>query len=137
MVEGKIDKDFYFVMPNMAAAMEGETFVAALVLCANPDRIPFFWPVRAIDENRSNAYTDTAHTAIKMAVDKWVKIRANQKPGAGYYDIFIAKGDLGAPVFPANDMDSYMKLLTSSVPEGRIIKAPDHPIFYHKVEGRP
>ena len=82
-IEGKIDKDFYFVMPAMAAAMEGETFKAALVLCVNSYGVPFFWPVRALDEDRANAWTESAHNALKLATTKWVKIRANQKPGRG------------------------------------------------------
>jgi hypothetical protein len=136
IVEGKIDKDFYFVMPQMAAAMEGETFKAALVLCVNMHQIPFFWPVRALDEDRANAWTDSAHTAIKTAVEKWVKIRANQKPGAGYYDVSTAKGELGEPEFPAKDAASYMTLLSAATPPERKIGTPDHPIFFHKVEGR-
>jgi hypothetical protein len=136
IVEGKIDKDFYLVMPSMAAAMEAETFKAALVLCVNMHQIPFFWPVRALDEDRSNGWTDSSHTAIKMAEDKWVKIRANQKPGAGYYDVFAAKGELGEPEFPVNDTDGYMELLKSAMPKERMIATPDHPIFFHKIEGR-
>ena len=136
IVEGKIDKDFYLVMPQMAAAMEGETFKAALVLCVNMHQIPFFWPVRSLDEDRANAWTEFAHTAVKMASEKWVKIRANQKPGAGYYDVNYAKGELGEPEFPISDDDGYMELLKSAMPPERIIAAPDHPIFFHKVEGR-
>jgi hypothetical protein len=89
-----------------------------------------------MDEDRSNNWTESSHTAIKIAEDKWVKIRANQKPGAGYYDVFAAKGELGEPKFPANDEAGYMELLKSAMPAERIIATPDHPIFYHKVEGR-
>ena len=129
-------KDFCFVVPAMAAPMEGETYKAALVLCVNSHGVPFFWPVRALDEDRANAWTESAHTAVKLAVTKWVKIRANQKPGAGYYDVYSAKGDLGEPEFPATDAASYLALLNAATPPERKIGAKDHPIFFRKVEGR-
>jgi hypothetical protein len=134
--DGKIDKDFYFVMPSMALAMEGETFQADLVLCVNSHDVAFFWPVRLLDEDRTNAWTESARDAVKQATTNWVRIKSNQKPGAGYYDIILAKGDLGEPKFPVTDQEGYLRLLNAATPSARKIAAPDHPIFFHKIEGR-
>jgi hypothetical protein len=122
-------------MPQMAAAMEGETFKAALVLCVNTHGIEFFWPLRELDKDDGNRWTSSAWTAVKLATENWVKMRANQKPGAGYYDTFIAKGDLGEPEFTIRDIDGYMALLSDATPPERKIKTIDHPII-SKVEGR-
>jgi hypothetical protein len=135
--DGKIDKDFYVVMPQMAAAMEGETFKAYLVPCVNKHQIPFIWPVRILEaDDKASSWVDTRHLAVEMAEGKWVKIRANQKQGAGYYDIFQAKGELGEPEFPAKDATSYLQVLDEAIPKERKIATPDHPIFFKKIEGR-
>lgn len=134
-IEGKIDKNYYFVMPQMAAVMEGETFECALVLCVNSYGIEFFWPVRKLDGDDSNRWISSAWTAVKLATENWVKMRANQKPGAGYYDTFTAKGDLGEPEFTVKDAAGYMALLKGATPPERKILTSDHPII-SKVEGR-
>jgi hypothetical protein len=134
-VDGKIDKNYYFVMPQMAAVMEGETSKQALILCVNTHGIPFFWPIREREVGNDNWWTESAWDAVRRGIEKWVKIRANQKPGAGYYDVRTAKDDLGAPEFPTSDEAGYMALLNAATPDERKIKNLDHPIIA-KVEGR-
>jgi hypothetical protein len=134
-IEGKIDKNYYFVFPQMSAAMEGESFKMALVLCVNTSGIEFLWPLKERLVDDDNRWTNSAWNAVKIAQDKWIKVRANQKPGAGYYDYFAAKGDLGEPEFSVSDEDGYMTLVNAATSEERKIKTPDHPIMA-KVEGR-
>jgi hypothetical protein len=121
----------------MAAAMEGETFKAYLVLCVNKHQVPFIWPVRIPDvDDKPSGWVESRNDAVELAEGKWIKLRANQKQGAGYYDIFPAKGELGKPEFPAHDAASYMAVLDEAIPKERKIATPDHPIFFKKIEGR-
>jgi hypothetical protein len=129
--DGRIDKDFYIVMPSMAVAMEGETFKAELRLCVNTHEVAFLWPRRVPEEGQSNANWETGD-AVKAAEKQWLRM----VPKHGQYQLRVSKGDLGEPQFPATDPDGYKRILNVSVPIERRIADREHPIFYYKVEGR-
>jgi len=74
-------------------------------------------------------WNSTSLLAIKTAETKWVRIESNM--AAGQYEIIIASGDLGDPIWPPQTMDE----LVLQCFEGRIINTADHPLI-RQLEGR-
>ena len=53
----------------------------------------------------------------------WTRVAANMS--GGYYDIYVATGQLGSPVFPDLSIDEIISLAF----RGRVIDTVDHPII--------
>jgi hypothetical protein len=67
--------------------------------------------------------------AIRTAEHSWVRIESNM--AAGQYEIIVASGDLGEPVWPPQPMGE----LVLQAFEGRIIDTADHPLI-RQLEGK-
>jgi hypothetical protein len=64
-----------------------------------------------------------------MGETSWVRVESNME--AGQYQVIVAQGDLGPPVWPIQSMDQ----LVLQCFEGRIIQSDDHPLI-RQLEGR-
>jgi hypothetical protein len=121
--EDKQDREFYFVSPNMMAAMLGETTPVILVTAMNRQKVSFLWPVKVANDNSSgNAWQDSAQQGCEVAKKTWVRLVADMSLGA--YRIWAAQGDLSEPEWPGKSLNELLEIAF----RGRVIESEDHPV---------
>ncbi|MEA3188529.1 MAG: hypothetical protein QOD99_2359 [Chthoniobacter sp.] len=91
-----------------------------LVTAVTRNGTPFMWPLRA---NADNSWTRSAHDAVQVAVEKWIRLRSNHEAGA--YEVMAAINQTAAPTWPAMNFAKLVELAF----RGRIIDSPDHPVL--------
>jgi hypothetical protein len=92
-----------------------------LILSANTSGLVFFWPVGLPGEDgRPNAWNESSMEAADRAKTHWVRLRSNMD--GGYYDVFVADGDLGEPEWPDKPMGELLRVAL----RGRFIDSFDH-----------
>jgi hypothetical protein len=121
--EDKQDREFYFVAPNMMAAMLGETTPVILVTAINRQKVSFLWPLKVANDNSSgNAWQDSAQQGCEVAKKTWVRLVADMSLGA--YRLWAAQGDLSEPEWPGKPLNELLEIAF----RGRVIESEDHPI---------
>ena len=122
VVDWKEDREFYVVVPNVAAELPGECVSVALYTCINRQGVARLWPIklpgpdgRVIEWHRSQA------EAAELAIHSWVRIRSNKSLGA--YDI-IQGPATPEPEWPA---ETFQQLVRIGFRD-RLIDSLDHPI---------
>lgn len=119
------EKETYLVMPGVAAALPGETNLVTLRLAVSRQGAIFLWPVSEPSlEGRENAWHASARAAAAKAETDWVKVVANMAQGS--YDLFVAPGALGSPVWPEK---SLREILSIAFGEQFIIRDAGHPVI--------
>jgi hypothetical protein len=119
------DRQHFLVTENMLAELADELAPMCLYLAITRQQNPFLWPVRI--RGMDGRYLDwhrSAHEAAELAMEHWIKIRANME--AGMYDTFIATAE-GIPE-PRWPEESFEQILATAFPADRIINSPDHPV---------
>ena len=121
--EDKQDREFYFVAPNMMAAMLGETTPVILVTAMNRQKVSFLWPLKVANDNSSgNAWQESAQQGCEVAKKTWARLVADMSLGA--YRIFAAQGDLSEPEWPTKPLNELLEIAF----RGRVIDSEDHPV---------
>lgn len=125
ILEIKAEHETYLVLPTLAAEIPGETRQVTLRLTVSRQGAVFLWPVPdpSID-GRENPWGSSARTAAAKAEENWVRMVANMPQGA--YDVFVAPGSLGTPVWPDK---SLRDILTIAFGEKFIIRDAGHPVI--------
>jgi hypothetical protein len=125
ILELKQEKEFYLVMPGVAAALPGETTLVTLRLTVSRQEAVFLWPIPELRlDGRENAWNPSRRAAAAKAETDWVKVVSNMAQGA--YDLFVAPGALGSPVWPDKSMRD---ILSIAFGENFIIRDAGHPII--------
>ena len=125
ILELKDEKETYLVMPAIAAELPGETRLVTLRLTVSRQGAVFLWPVAEPNiEGRETGWGTSARAAAAKAVDCWVRIVANMSQGA--YDVFVAPGALGTPVWPEKTMRD---VLSIAFGDSFIIRDAAHPVI--------
>jgi hypothetical protein len=125
ILELKEEREIYAVMPEVAAALPGETRIVELRVCITRAGTIFLWavPLPAAD-GRENAWHKTARAAAELSETEWVRMVANM--GAGCYDILVAPAGISEPLWPNA---SFADLLRVAFGGGRLIDSVDHPVI--------
>ncbi len=124
------DREHYLVTLALAPLLGSMASPKVLRLAVDNSGTPYLVPEPVVDPSgRPNLWNSTSLLAIKTAETKWVRIESNM--AAGQYEIIIASGDLGDPIWPPQTMDE----LVLQCFEGRIINTADHPLI-RQLEGR-
>jgi hypothetical protein len=124
------DKESYLASPSLAARLGGMAAPKVLRLAVDNAAVPRLIAAPIPDPNgRPNLWNTSYANAIQTAEKRWVRIESNMS--AGQYEIIIASGDLGDPIWPPQTMDE----LVLQCFEGRIINTADHPLI-RQLEGR-
>jgi hypothetical protein len=117
------EREVYLVCPALVRELSEEVSPVTLYTTINRQGVVSLWPVRLpSSDGKIIEWWRTAREAAEMAIDKWVRVKANMALGA--YDISIASGSIPEPEWP-----------TLSFRELRIafrdfhIDSPDHPII--------
>jgi hypothetical protein len=125
ILELKTEREFYAVLPEIAAAIPGETRPVMLTTCISRQGNVFLWPVPLPSgEGRELAWHTTAREAANCAEKAWVRILSNM--GAAAYDIYEAPASIAEPAWPEHSLQDLLRVAFGG---GRLIESMDHPVI--------
>jgi hypothetical protein len=120
--EDKVNREIYLVQRDLWTELAGEVFPVCLLLAINRQGDLFMWAAKLPgSDGRSNAWSDSALAAARLAETKWVRVAANMQ--GGHYDVYEAAGELGEPVWPELSLSEFLGLCFKD----RFIQQADHP----------
>jgi len=122
MVQLKVDREFYPLMPDVAAALPGEWEPYRLFTAINRQGVVFLWPCRLPDPERPSPWHETLLEAANLALSHWIRVTANMPLGG--YETARARGDLPEPVWPPHP---FRKLLEVAFGKNLVTDL-DHPL---------
>jgi hypothetical protein len=124
LIELKEDRETFLVLPNIAAEVPGEYFVATIHTAVSRQGVLFLWPVRLPgSERKQNAWHQSAALAADCATKRWVRVTANM--AAGYYETFDATAVVSEPEWPTLPMSELLSIAFRD----RVIDSPDHDVI--------
>jgi len=124
ILELKEERETYLVMPDIAAALPGETKLVTLRLSTSRQGAIFLWPVpEPRIDGRDTAWGASQRAACDRAEQDWVRMIANMAQSS--YDVFVAPGALGQPVWPDKSM---AEILSIAFGDQFIIRDAGHPV---------
>lgn len=124
ILELKEERETYLVDPSVAAELPGETRIVSLRLAVSRQGAVFLWPVpEPTLDGRENAWWTSARIAAEKAEREWTRMVANMSQGA--YDVYVAPGVLGEPVWPDKSLGEIIKVAFG---EKFIIRDGAHPV---------
>ncbi len=124
LIEIKVDREMYLVDPAVWPLFPNECKPRTIYTTIDRRNVVTLWPVRLPDEKgRLDDYNRSAHEGAQLAMEKWVRISANQALGA--YDIDVAAGAFPEPVWPSVTFTDLLKIAF----KGRLIEDLDHPVL--------
>ena len=130
ILELKDEREEYIVAQNMVSELADEIVTKTLFLAINRRGVVFFWPVRLPSpDGKDLDWWRSAREAAAMAVDNWVRVRANMSLGA--YDIFKAESIEAEPKWPEFGIWDLIKIAFKN----NLIDRPDHPTI-DRLRGR-
>ena len=121
-IELRDDRETYIVDLGAVPELKGEGFIATLFTAISRTGVPFLWPVRLPADGRSNAWHMSAATAAQLAMERWVRMKANMSLQA--YDIFEALSSIPDPIWPKHTFDELVRIAFKD----RVIRDLDHPV---------
>jgi hypothetical protein len=99
--------------------------------CINRQGVVFLWPVRLPGaDGRQLEWHRSAAEAAEMAMQRWVRVKANMSLGA--YEVYEAAATIPDPVWPT-DL-TFMQMLTIAF-KGRLVDNLGHPVL-KRLRGR-
>jgi hypothetical protein len=123
ILELKEDREIYLVRSTMIEELSGEIAPATLFTTITRQGTLFLWPVRLpTADGRRNEWYRSAHEGAELAMNKWIRVRANMNLGA--YEFFTALNGLADPAWPEISFNEILRIAFRD----RIIDRPDHPV---------
>ncbi|MDY0134233.1 MAG: hypothetical protein RBS14_00910 [Atribacterota bacterium] len=125
ILELKEERETYLVYPSVAAELPGEMRIVSLRLAVSRQGAIFLWPVpEPTLDGRENEWWTSARIAAGKAESGWIRMVANMSQGA--YDVSVATGVLGEPVWPDKSLGEILKVAFG---EKFIIRDGAHPVI--------
>jgi hypothetical protein len=125
----ELDGESYLALSALAPYLKSLATPKTLRLAVDNAGTPRLIAEPIVNSNsKMNSWNESMVHAIRAAEKDWVRVEANMS--ASQYEIIIAKGDLGEPVWPDRPMED----LVLEVFKDRIIKDMDHPLL-RQLEG--
>jgi hypothetical protein len=123
-VENGMDRERYWVAPQLRMALLEESKRVRLFTCINRRRVPFLWPAKLpTPDGGGRQWAISALAAAERAKTDWCRIRGNKD--AGSYDLWVAKEQLEEPKWPDK---TYQELVELAF-DGKVISSPDHRVI--------
>lgn len=120
----KDDGEVYFVHPQLYAELSQEVRPKLLYVYVTRDGSIGVWPVNLPgDDGRLDIWSQSAHTAAKLAQTSWIRMVANRTVGA--YEVRQAANLVEEPVWP----DLSMREILNLAFRDKLITSLDHPII--------
>lgn len=125
ILELKLEGETYLVLPEVAAAVPGETQLVTLRLAVSRQGSVFLWAVREPSlDGRQDSWGQSRQAAVALAETKWV--RMTPQMAAQAYDVVSADGVLQEPTWPDKPMRD---LLALAFGDRFIIQDAHHPVL--------
>ncbi len=123
--EDGMDRESYLVDPSIQHLVLSELRQVRLFTVINKHGDIFLWPVRlpADDRDRLRRMADSALGGAEQAKALWVKLVWDKHLGA--WEMYRAKGDLGAPQWPDKSFRDLLELAFRSY----LIDTPEHEVI--------
>jgi hypothetical protein len=119
----KDDGEVYFVHPDLYGELSEEVRPKMLYVYVTRDGSLGLWPVNLPSEDgRLDTWSQSAHTAAKMAQDAWIRLVSNRTVGA--YEVRQAVALTDEPVWP----DLTMREILNLAFRDKLITSLEHPI---------
>jgi hypothetical protein len=129
-IDLKDDRECYVVRPEIAGELVGETVLKSVFTAITRQGVVFLWPVTIPPpDGKSNEWWRSAREAAELAMDRWIRVRADTNLGA--YQMHEAEGRITEPTWPEL---SFQELLRISFRD-RMIDRVDHPVV-QRLRGR-
>jgi hypothetical protein len=123
MIDLKDDREDYLVRPEILPELTGEVVYKTIFTAINRQGVVFLWPVRLpAPDDRKSAWPRSLREAAEMAMEKWLRVKANMSLGA--YEITIAPGEMAEPVWPELSFQELVRIAYRD----RMITSLDHPV---------
>lgn len=126
VLELKESQELFLVKKALWPELASEaTFSPRLLITAmNRQSVLFIWPIRLPGaDGRIDRWSQSAHSAARVAVEKWVRISSNTSLGA--YTVNAAPVEHAAPNWP----DISFRDILERAFSGRSIESLDHPVL--------
>lgn len=121
----------YLIAPDIAHLFGKSVKHVSLRLGINRQGKVFLWPVPLPpEEGRENQYNQTHREIAEIAEESWIKMQADTD--GGFYDYYLALGNLSDPVWPETPFDELLEIAFGS---SGVIEDPNHPVL-RQLEGR-
>jgi hypothetical protein len=124
IIELRDDRETYLVVPSVARDLPGEFVMANVYTAMNRQGVVQLWPVRlpAVD-GRVLEWHRSAAEAAELAMQKWVRVKANMSLGA--YEIFEATSTIPDPEWPEQSFQDLLRIAFRD----RLIDSLGHPVI--------
>ena len=124
IIELRDDRKTYLVVPSVARDLPGEFVMANVYTAINRQGVVQLWPVRlpAVD-GRVLEWHRSAAEAAELAMQKWVRVKANMSLGA--YEIFEATSTIPDPEWPEQSFQDLLRIAFRD----RLIDRLVHPVI--------
>ena len=122
-----MDRTTYWVAPDLWGVLAEHLDRVRVFPCIGRVNNPFIWPIKLPDPDgntQSRSWNQSKLRAAEQAKTLWVKITGNRAIAA--YEITIARGNLGEPVWPNK---TFKELIELGFSDGKTINTLDHPVI--------
>jgi hypothetical protein len=124
VIELKDDREMYLLPPPIARELPGEFVMVSLYTAINRQGVVFLWPVRLpAPDGRELEWHRTAAIAAELAMERWIRVKANMTLGA--YEIFEASATIPDPRWPELAFTELMRIGFRD----RLVTSFDHPVI--------
>jgi hypothetical protein len=124
ILELKEDREYYLLMPNIAADMPAEFRSMMLYTTINRQRTVTLWPVRLPEpDGRTLEWFRSAHEGAERATRTWIRIVPNMNLGA--YELHEATGKIPEPEWSEHTFQDLLRIAFRE----RIIDSFDHAVL--------
>jgi hypothetical protein len=124
ILELRAEREIFGVLPEVAAAIPGETRPVLLTTSMNRQGDAFLWPVPVpTGDGRELAWHETAREAAVLGEKVWVRMIANM--GVGAYDIYAAAAEIPEPNWSDHTLQDLLRVAFGN---DRLIQTVDHPV---------
>jgi hypothetical protein len=125
LIELKEDRETYLLTPPIAKQLTDECVRATIYTAINRQGVVHLWPVKLPREDgrRVNEWYRSSQEAAEMAMQQWVRVKANMSLGA--YEIFKSQGIIPDPEWPTLSFNELLRIAFRD----RLVNSFDHPVI--------
>ena len=120
------DREIYWVTEQFRCDLLDELRPVRLFVCVNKRGTEFLWPARlpGCDNRLGRRWHESALEIAERAKSLWVKMQGKRDLGA--YEMYVARGDLGDPVWSEKTLSERLALAFKG---DLLIDSIDHPVL--------
>jgi hypothetical protein len=124
LVDLKDDREDFLVRPELMSELAGEVVYKTIFTAINRQGVVFLWPIRLpAPDDRKSDWTRSAREAAELAMEKWIRVKANMSLGA--YEVTASETIKVEPVWPELSFGELLRIAYRD----RMITNLEHPVI--------